>query len=142
MQLQGEVDFQHQIRPILANHCFRCHGPDEQARKADLRLDLRPDQSIFPEILTRIHHASPDELMPPPAAKKPLLSSHKKVLKQWVREGGVYTEHWAFIQPKVFPLPKTKQSSWLRNDLDRFILSSLEGQGLKPSVEAGRHRLI
>ena len=142
MQLQGEVDFQHQIRPILANHCFRCHGPDEQARKADLRLDLRPDQSIFPKILTRIHHASPDELMPPPAAKKPLLSSHKKVLKQWVREGAVYTEHWAFIRPKALPLPKTKQSSWLRNDLDRFILSSLEGQGLKPSVEAGRHRLI
>ena len=74
----GAVDFQRDVRPILANHCFKCHGPDDKARKAKLRWDVRPDQSVLKELLKRIDHADVDERMPPAAAKKPLSAAQKR----------------------------------------------------------------
>jgi len=136
------VDFQRDIRPVLASHCFKCHGPDDKARKAKLRLDVRPEADLFAEILDRIDHTDPDELMPPPAAKKPLSVAQKKMLRIWVKAGAVYTEHWAFIPPKIPVVPKVKQVDWPRNDLDHFILLPLEKEGRVPSPPADRYRLI
>lgn len=136
------VDFQRDVRPILANHCFKCHGPDDKARKAKLRLDVRPEQDVLKEILLRIDHADVEERMPPSAAKKPLSAAQKKALRDWVNEGAVYTEHWAFIAPKKPGRPKVKQADWPRNDLDSFILARMESDGQRPSAEADRYRLI
>ena len=136
------VDFQRDIRPVLASHCFKCHGPDENTRKAKLRLDERPDADQLQLLIERIDHTDPEELMPPPAAKKPLNTEQKNILRQWVKDGAEYTEHWAFIAPQSAPLPKVKQTDWMKTDLDRFTLARLENAGLKPSPEADRHRLI
>ena len=136
------VDFQREVRPILAQHCFKCHGPDENTRKAKLRLDQRPDAKQLQLVLERIGHTDPEEVMPPPASKKPLTAAQKKVLQDWVKGGAVYTEHWAFIAPKRAPLPAVKEQDWVRNDLDRFTLAQLEAAGKRPAVEADRYRLI
>ncbi|MBC8325409.1 MAG: PSD1 domain-containing protein [Verrucomicrobia subdivision 3 bacterium] len=136
------ADFQREVRPILAKHCFKCHGPDENTRKAKLRLDERPEAELLQQVLERIDHADPDEVMPPVAAKKPLSAAQKKVLRDWVQGGAVYTEHWAFIAPKRPALPKVKQAGWVRDELDRFTLARLEAAGQKPSTEADRYRLI
>ena len=79
------ADFQREVRPILAKHCFKCHGPDENTRKAKLRLDERPDAERLKQMLERIDHADPEEVMPPMAAKKPLNAAQKKVLRDWVQ---------------------------------------------------------
>ena len=132
------ADFQREVRPILAKHCFKCHGPDENTRKAKLRLDERPDAEQLQQVLERIDHAEPEELMPPMTAKKPLNATQKKVIRDWVQDGAAYTEHWAFIAPKRSVLPKVKQVSWVRNDLDRFKLARLEAAGHKLATEADR----
>ncbi|MEE2946803.1 MAG: PSD1 and planctomycete cytochrome C domain-containing protein [Verrucomicrobiota bacterium] len=135
-------DFQREVRPILARHCFKCHGPDEKTRKADLRLDVRPEEKVFARLAKRIDHPDPDELMPPPSAKKPLSEAQKQVLREWVQNGAGYTKHWAFIPPKAAPLPKVKKTDWPRTDIDYFILAQLEAAGKTPSAEADRYRLI
>ena len=139
---QAVPDFQRDVRPILAGHCFKCHGPDEKTRKADLRLDVRPEEDAFTRLAKRIDHPDLDELMPPPSAKKPLSAAQKKVLQKWVQAGAGYTEHWAFIPPKAKPLPRVNQTDWPRNDIDHFVLARLEGAGKPPSTEADRYRLI
>jgi len=136
------VDFQRDVRPVLAAHCFKCHGPDEKTRKAKLRLDIRPEGDLFDEILSRIDHSDFDELMPPPKAKKPLSAAQKQILRDWVKEGATYTEHWAFIPPKASDLPKVKQANWPRNNLDYFTLRQLESEDRAPSPKADRYRLI
>jgi hypothetical protein len=113
-------DFTRDVRPILSQHCFKCHGPDDKARKGGLRLDLResaikeaksggialvpgkPDQS---ELLTRIFSADEDELMPPPSAKRALTPEQKETLRRWVAAGAEYQQHWAFLKPKQAPMP-------------------------------------
>ena len=109
---QAAPDFQRDVRPILAGHCFKCHGPDEKTRKADLRLDVRPEEDAFARLAKRIDHPDPDELMPPPSTKKPLSAAQKQVLQKWVQAGAGYTEHWAFIPPKAKPLPRVNQTDW------------------------------
>ena len=79
--LSAAVDFQRDVRPVLAAHCFKCHGPDEKARKGKLRWDVRPADSILNELVKRIDHANPEELMPPPQAKKPLSAAQKQTLR-------------------------------------------------------------
>jgi hypothetical protein len=152
---EGDV-FNDQVRPILARHCFKCHGPDDKARKGKLRLDvreeaLRPAKSgkvaIVPrkiedsELVRRIF-ADEDEVMPPPHAKNPLTEDEKKALKSWVAAGAEYRPHWAFVPPKKKPLPKVRQKGWARNDVDYFVLARLEAEGLKPSPPADRHTLV
>lgn len=136
------ADFQRDVRPILAGHCFKCHGPDEKTRKADLRLDIRPEESLFNRLTKRIDHDDSDEVMPPLSSKKPLSYEQKRVLKEWVRQGAGYAEHWAFIPPKAAPLPRVNQTSWPRIDLDYFTLAQMESEGRKPAPEADRYRLI
>ena len=150
-------DFQRDIRPILSRNCFACHGPDEHARKANLRLDLResalkPAKSGKPavvpgkpersELVRRIFTADHGEIMPPPETKKPLSEADKQLLKRWVAAGADYQPHWAFIKPKQAALPKVKQTAWPQNAIDHFILARLEKEGLKPSTPADDYRLV
>jgi hypothetical protein len=153
----GGTDFLRDVRPILANHCFKCHGPDEEARKAKLRLDVRddalkparsgevpivpgrPDQS---ELVRRVFTDNEDDLMPPPAAKRPLTQEQKEILKRWVAEGADYQPHWSFIRPSQPSLPKVRDNSWPQNAIDQFVLARLEKEKLKPSSRADKHTLV
>ena len=150
-------DFAREVRPILAAHCFKCHGPDDRARKGGLRLDVRegalavgdsgvaavvpgrPDES---ELVARLSTHDPDEIMPPPAVKHPLSAEQKTVLRQWVEAGAVYQDHWAFIAPRQSPLPAVTRTEWPRNEIDHFVLARLEAEGLAPSPEANRAALV
>jgi hypothetical protein len=149
-------DFLRDVRPILSSHCFKCHGPDEKARKAKLRLDLReevlapaksgspalvPGKPAHSELIRRISSNDEDEVMPPPSTKNPLSASQKEVLRQWIAAGAEYKPHWAFAPPKQAPLPKVKRADWPRNAIDFFILARLESEGLSPSAQADRHAL-
>lgn len=151
------VDYARDVRPILSQHCFKCHGPDDNARKVNLRLDLResairklksgefaivpgkPDES---ELVQRIHAADDSEIMPPPATKKPLSAEQKAVLKRWIGEGAEYRDHWAFVAPKQTPLPVVKPNDWPKNAIDHFILARLEAAGMKPSPVANKFTLV
>ncbi|MCE9552861.1 MAG: DUF1553 domain-containing protein [Planctomycetes bacterium] len=143
--------YNHDIRPILADNCFACHGPDSAARKADLRLDKReaavemkaivpgkPDES---ELLSRIASHDADEQMPPPATKKKVTPQQLATLKQWIAAGAEYQPHWSFIAPKRGELPPVKNGGWVRNPIDRFVLARLEQAGFAPAAEADRRTL-
>jgi hypothetical protein len=157
-QAAGEkLDFNRDVRRILSDKCFACHGPDEAARQAGLRLDVRdsalkPSDSgavaIIPEkpdesaLVKRIFSTDPDEVMPPKDSNRQLSAADKEILKRWIAEGANYEGHWAFAAPKRPPVPVTKNQQWSKNDIDRFILARLESEGLKPSPEASRETLI
>src|SRR5688500_12842122 len=117
---ESPISFNHVVRPILADHCFACHGQDEKSRKGGLRLDVREealkggkskDPAIFPgepgrsELIARITAHDPDELMPPPDQKNPVSTAQIDSLKRWIREGAVYQGHWAFSAPEKIDLP-------------------------------------
>lgn len=145
------LQYNRDIRPILSENCFACHGPDSASRKANLRLDQRdaavqlgaieprkPDDS---ELIRRICSAKRDEMMPPPSTKKQLTGAEKEKLAQWIREGAEYQLHWSLIPPTRPPLPKVKNAAWVRNPIDVFILSRLESENLQPAAEADRRTL-
>jgi hypothetical protein len=153
----GEIDFNRDVRPILGRHCFKCHGPDEGARKARLRLDLRAaatgkaksgERAIVPgrpdesELILRIFSTEETEVMPPPAVKNPLSAAQKQLLRRWIAAGAVYQPHWAFVPPRQAPLPRIKQIDWPRNPIDVFVLARLEAAGLRPSPRADRYTLV
>jgi mono/diheme cytochrome c family protein len=147
------IDFTRQIRPILAENCFACHGPDDKARKAKLRLDTKEgalghsglitsgkaDES---DLIARVTSKDPDEHMPPPKSGKKLTAEQIELLRKWIDAGAPWSEHWAFVAPKRPALPKVKDAGWAREPLDRFILARLEAEGLKPSPEADRVTLL
>ena len=146
------LEFNRDIRPILAENCFYCHGPDPNKRKADLRLDQRqsaldagalgPSGSL---IIDRIHSDDSDLLMPPPDSNRHLSQRDKKMLTRWIHEGATYQTHWAFVAPvqKMPPLVDTPTLQyWPKNSVDNFILAELENVGLTPSPEASRETLI
>lgn len=152
----SKIDFTRDVRPILAGHCFKCHGQDEGARKAKLRLDVRDDAikpaksdevPIVPgkpeksELVRRVFAENEDDVMPPPAAKKPLSQEEREILKRWIAEGAEYRPHWAFVAPKQSPLPMVREKSWPRNAMDYFVLARLEKEGLKPSPRADKYAL-
>ncbi len=144
------LDFNRDVRPILADNCFECHGPDEKARKAKLRFDTRegifaprqkgpvlvpgkPDESEF---IRRLMSSDPDEVMPPPKAHRKPTTAQIETLRRWVAGGAHYAEHWAFAPPVRHEPPAVSQPEWCRNDLDRFVLAHLDGAGLTPQPEA------
>jgi hypothetical protein len=139
------------VRPILAENCFPCHGPDSAARKADLRLDRRevaveagaidPGDPESSELVTRINAQNPKELMPPPTTSKKLSQEQKDILRRWIAAGAEYQLHWSLIPPKRTVLPKVKDESWARNPIDLFILAKMEGMGLTPAPEVDRRTL-
>ncbi|SVE54206.1 uncharacterized protein METZ01_LOCUS507060, partial [marine metagenome] len=150
------LEFARDVRPILADHCFRCHGPDAKARKAKLRLDLpegaakdlggyravepgKPDES---EMIVRITSHDPDDLMPPPKSKKTLTPKQIEILRKWITEGAEYERHWSFVKPKRSEPPRASDHSWTRNPIDRFVLARLEKEGLRPAPEADKVTLL
>jgi hypothetical protein len=145
------VEFNRDIRPILAENCFSCHGPDSAARKAELRLDQRaaaieqgaivPGRPSESEAIRRVLSGNADERMPPPESHKALTADQKKLLERWVENGAEYQNHWSLITPRQSDCPKPKNSSWVRNPIDAFVLSSLERRGLTPAPEADRRTL-
>ncbi len=149
------IKFNRDIRPILSETCFHCHGPDEHGRRADLRLDslagatadLDGGKAITPgdveksEAWWRIISDDPDELMPPPESHLVLTDEQKILLRRWIEEGAKYEGHWAYDAPVRPKLPET-EGTWGRNEVDQFILARLEEEGVSPSPEADPRSLI
>ncbi len=150
-------DFSRDVRPILARHCFKCHGPDDKARKASLRLDMRdaalaggkskrqaivPHQPGASELIRRISADDEAERMPPAAAKLALSEGDKEVLRRWIAAGAEYKQHWAFTPPRQASLPTVKTADWARNAIDFFTLARMEAAGLRPSPRADRYTLV
>lgn len=150
------IDFNRQIRPILVEHCLPCHGPDEKARKADLRLDKsslndiqtdggklitpgKPDES---DLIARLSPNDAAKLMPPAKFAKPLSKAQIQLLKDWVTQGAKSSVHWAFTVPTKPPVPVVKKQNWVRNPIDSFVLARMEAEGLQPEKEAHRQRLL
>ena len=146
-----KIEYNRDVRPILAENCFPCHGPDSAARKADLRIDRREDavqaKAIVPgkptesEMIARVLSDDTDTLMPPPRSRKKLTVAQKDVLKKWVEQGAEYQAHWSFIPPTRPTVPTVKDKLWVRTPIDAFILAELEKRGLKPAAEADRRTL-
>ena len=154
-QPAASVQYNRDIRPIISENCFVCHGADSGSRKAKLRLDSfeeatakredgiviiapgKPDES---EVVRRIFDEG-DDLMPPEKSHKVLTTQQKNLLKRWIGEGAKYEPHWSFIAPVKAPLPKVKNPKWVRNPVDDFVLARLERENLKPAPEADRRTL-
>lgn len=157
-RLPEEIDFNFHVRPIISDRCFKCHGPDEKARKADLRFDLEEsafskikDKETFPIIpgnplesalVERILSHDPDFAMPPPESKLALTDEERAILVKWIEQGAKWKKHWAFIPPEKVGLPEVKNKSWVRNEIDYFVLNKLEDLGFQPSEEANKETLI
>ncbi|GMV97346.1 MAG: hypothetical protein AMXMBFR83_17040 [Phycisphaerae bacterium] len=151
------VLYSRDIKPILSNNCYACHGPDEARRKAGLRLDDRaaalaelktggfaivpgdPRKSLLVE---RITAAGPDYLMPPPDSGKKLTAEQIDLLQRWIAQGARFDAHWSYVAPRRPPEPAVKDAAWPINPIDRFIRAELEKQSLTPSPEADRRTLI
>jgi hypothetical protein len=144
------IDFDRDIRPILSDKCFHCHGPDPETREAGLRLDTREgavhedSQAVVPgqpgksTLIHRIHAKDSEDVMPPLDSNRVLSTQEKKLLRQWISEGANWSEHWAFVPPVAPALPA--KSEWARNPIDQFVEAKLGT--LKPEPEARRHDLI
>jgi hypothetical protein len=139
---QSDLSYGRDVRPILAEHCFACHGPDAAHRKSDLRLDLKERGFDPREIARRLTTDEKSDFMPPPKSGKKLGAKEKSVLLKWLAGGAPYERHWAFAAPVKPPLPAVRDAAWPRNDLDRFVLARLEREGLRPAPEAPRETLL
>lgn len=150
------VDFNRDIRPILSENCFACHGPDAETREADLRLDqeesaledrggyaavVAGDVSLS-ELVRRIESDDKDEQMPPPEMKKHITDDQVVLLKRWITEGAVWSPAWSYVPPKWWEPPATKATNWKQNWIDQFVLARLEEENLSPSPEADAVTLI
>jgi hypothetical protein len=153
---EKRVDFNRDIRPLLSDRCFACHGPAEDAREADLRFDTeagatgdlggyyaidREDPKAS-ELLLRIMSDDPDERMPPSDLHKPLKPEEIDLFRRWILQGAPWADHWAYVQPLQHALSTVKDKSWPLVSLDHFVLARLESEGLRPSPEADRVTLI
>jgi cytochrome c553 len=146
------VEYNRDIRPILAEHCFACHGADAEARQADLRLDQRealidsgvitPGDPADSALIDRVFTDDPELMMPPAETKKPLSLEQRELLKRWVEDGAEYQSHWAFQPPRKRNPPTVQNEAWVKNDIDRFILARLEQSGLTPAPEADARTLF
>lgn len=151
------IDYGRQIRPILSNNCYKCHGPDERERQGGLRLDLRqaalktaesgapaivPGKPGDSELVVRITTTDVGKQMPPPDSNKQLAAHEIELLQRWIQEGADYRLHWSYLKPRRVELPSVQDRSWLQTGIDHFILQRLEQAGLKPAPEADRVTLV
>ncbi len=150
---RAAVDFAREVRPLLAERCFTCHGPDDATREAGLRLDAHaaatedrggyaaivPGDSGASELVYRI--SSEADPMPPDGVGEPLSAEEIDVLRRWIDEGASWKQHWSYVAPERPSVPATKDAAWPRIDLDHFILERLEAEGLAPSPEAAPEAL-
>jgi hypothetical protein len=152
-----QVDFNFHVKPILSDRCFKCHGPDDRARKASLRLDVqeiafgelpsgrraivagKPGKS---ELVRRILSSDPKVMMPAPDSHLSLDEVEKATLVRWVEQGAEWKTHWAFMRPRQPALPTVRTRNWGLNEIDRFVLAAAEAKGLRPQTEASRETLI
>jgi len=153
------IDFNFHVRPILSDRCYACHGPDENARKGDLRLDLEanafaPLDSLKQrfaivagnleksQLVHRIVSPDPEELMPPPESNLTLSPREIEILKRWIEQGAEWKPHWSYIEPEKSVLPEVKQTDWPQNAIDYFVLNKLEALKKKPSAKASKEKLL
>jgi mono/diheme cytochrome c family protein len=151
------VNFAREVRSILSDNCFACHGPDDKTRKAGLRLDTKegvlaklksggaaviPGKPEESDLIFRLETDDPEAKMPPKKSGKQLTAQQIDILRRWVEQGASWTTHWAFEPPRKADLPPVKDAAWPRNPIDRFILARLEAEGLAPSPEADPTTLV
>ncbi|MEI8381194.1 MAG: DUF1553 domain-containing protein [Planctomycetota bacterium] len=154
------VDFTRDIRTILSNNCFFCHGPDTKERKGGtdgLRFDTAegivadlgdgkravvPGQPEKSELMHRVRSVNADEVMPPKSSGKKLTPHEIELLNDWIKQGGKYAAHWSYVKPVRSPLPKIQDTAWPKNEIDHFLLARLDKEGLRPAVEADKYALI
>ena len=150
------VDFDREIRPILSDNCFACHGPDEQARQAKLRLDTKEGmfadrggyqvivagKSAASKLYLRVSSKDAGFRMPPVYSNRSLTPQQVELIRQWIDQGAQWRVHWAFVPPNRPATPQVKGQSWPRNPIDNFVLARLESEGLKPSPEADKATLL
>ncbi len=153
---EAPVDFDRDIRPILSDQCFHCHGPDAKNQKSEFRLDtkehlfadlggyfgVKPGSLEDSELHWRIRSDDPADQMPPPDSNRSLTSEQKDLLDRWIQEGAPYAKHWSFEPPVRAEAPEVKIDAWNRNPVDRFLLAKLESAGLKPTPKADRETLL
>jgi len=154
-----EVNFNFDVKPILSDKCYTCHGPDDKARKANLRLDIEsgfykslednPNHYVInknspekSEILNRINSENASYVMPPPESNLKLSNKEKEVLKKWVDQGGNWEPHWAYTKPKLPNIPEIDLENWASNEIDYFIAKKLNSVGMKPSEKEEKEILI
>lgn len=158
--LPETVSYNFDIRPVLSDKCFACHGPDANKRQASLRLDIsdsayaalketkgafaivpgKPEES---ELYKRISSSDPTYQMPTPESHLGTLNEYEIALfKKWIEQGAKYEPHWAFVAPQKSPLPAIKEKEWPKNEIDHFILAKMEQKGLQPNQEADKERLL
>lgn len=151
------IDYARQVRPLLSDRCFRCHGPDEAERQAGLRLDQRdaaiaklatgvvaiqPGDAAQSELVARILSTDPDKQMPPPDSGKTLSAAEIGLLKAWVEQGAPWKDHWSFVKPTRPEPPASRHAPLVRNPIDSFVLSRLEREGIEPSPAADKVTLV
>jgi hypothetical protein len=150
------VDYDRDVLPILSDNCYKCHGPDAKARKAELRLDMKdgayrlkdgkavivPGNTAGSELVRRISSTDPKEMMPQPKSQRKLTANQIQTLTRWVSEGAKWGVHWSFVAPKQPPLPKVSRPDWVRNGIDAFVLVRLDQEGLTPAREADKAILL
>ncbi|MBI1319475.1 MAG: DUF1553 domain-containing protein [Candidatus Hydrogenedens sp.] len=151
------LDFSRDVQPVIAEHCFTCHGPDESQRKKGLRFHeqdgllgktqdgvdlIVPGNSEASLFFQRIEHADPDKRMPPVDAKKALSAAQIDLIRRWIEQGAPWEQHWAFVPPVQPALPEVSDAAWCRNEIDRFILQRIDEAGLRPNPEASKETLV
>jgi hypothetical protein len=151
------IDFNIHIKPILSDRCFKCHGPDKTKVEAGLQLTnfegatevlKSKKQAVVPfkpnesELVKRILSHEAEDMMPTPKSNLTLTETEKQLLIKWIEQGGEYKEHWAFVVPFKYPLPVVKNSAWVKNAIDNFILKKLEEKGLTPANDANKEAII
>lgn len=138
------VDFDRDVRPILSDNCFACHGPDDKRRMANLRLDTEEGvvKVANGRLLERVAAANPAARMPPPKSGVTLTDAQIAVIRTWVEQGARWERHWAFSPPQRPSLPTVRNPKWIHNPIDNFVLARLEREGLTPSPEADRATLL
>ena len=152
-----KVDFNFQVRPILSDKCFNCHGPDSRQRKAGLRLDTKEGafgtnksggHAIVPgnldesDLVARITAEDESERMPPKSLGRSLSTEEIEILKRWIEQGAEWKPHWSFLPPVAAPSPTSRTRAGPRNPLDSFVLARLDAEGLSRAAEASKERLI
>lgn len=157
---QDLVSYNFDVRPIFSDKCFKCHGPDANKREAGLRLDIAeeaykaltehprahaivPFKPDFSEVFQRINTTDTSILMPPPSSLLPALTEKEvAIIEKWIKQGAKYEKHWAFVAPRKSPLPAVSNKFWPENEIDYYVLSAQERNGLLPNEEADPERLV
>ena len=159
VKIPETIDYIFDVKPILSDRCYLCHGPDEGTREGGLRLDTKegayaaigehldryaivPGDVESSRLVSKINNPDPEKIMPPIASNLSLSDYEKKVLAKWIEQGAVWKDHWSFAPPVKPEVPQVANSNSVSNDIDNFIIKRLEEKGLKPSPKATKEKLI